>query len=53
MAMRQLPPNEDAVMAGSTVSIRQGKDLLVFTLLGSEDEPATSRKVLDITKARM
>ena len=44
---------DDAVVVAPTVQVRQGKDLVVLTLFGFDDEPATARKILDIAKARM
>ncbi len=44
---------DDAVVVAPTVQVRQGKDLVVLTLFGFDDEPATARKILEIAKARM
>jgi hypothetical protein len=44
---------DDAVVVPPAVQVRQGKDLLVFTLYGIDDEPATLKKIVDIAKTRL
>ncbi len=44
---------DDAVVVPPAVQVRQGKDALVFTLFGFDDEPATLKKILKVAKPRM
>ena len=44
---------DQAFAVGTTLMIRNGKDLITFTFSGLDDLPAVSRKIFDVAKPRL